>query len=373
MNFNKFIIVIITSFFLFFEIYSQKIKPLKIGEKAPYFELPGVDGKVYSLNDFNQSDILVIIFMSNYCPTSQAYEDKIIKMANDFSNISINFVAISPNKPEAILFEDQGYSDISDDFEEMKMRAKDKAFNFPYLYDGDKQEVSKAYGPQATPHVFIFDKKRILRYHGRFDNIENPYREPTQRDARSAILALFTNIEVIEKTTKTFGCPVKWDEDTIWKNKTDEDWNKKKVKLELIQIDKLEKLRNNFNDNILLLYIWANIDSSVDNDLQNIVKIHRIYNQRFFEVNSLAIKKSNFDSTLKLLKNNNAAIKNYIYTDEIDNEFILAIDNDWDGDTPYGLIIAPEGEIIYKWKGQVDILKIRKIIINEIGRYYAND
>ena len=373
MNFNRFIIILFISFFSFYEISSQKIKPLEIGAKAPYFELPGVDGKLYSIDSFKQSDILVIIFTSNHCPTSQAYEDKIIKMASDFSNISISFVAISPNNPEAIPLEDQSYSDIGDSFEEMKIRAKDKAFNFPYLYDGDSQEVSKEYGPQATPHIFIFDKERILRYHGRFDNIENPYREPTERDARSAILALFTNIEVVEKTLKPFGCPIKWSEDIPLKNKIDENWNKKIVKLETINFDKLQKLRNNYNDNVLFLYIYSYSDSSVNKDLQNIVKIHRIYNQRFFEVNSLAIRNNKYENTLELLREKNAAIDNYIYSNEIDNNFISTIDTSWNGKTPYSLMIAPEGEIIYKWEGQLDLLEVRKKIINEIGRFYAND
>ncbi|MFC2137853.1 thioredoxin family protein [Bacteroidota bacterium] len=372
MNFNKFIFIILISFFSSHNFYSQKLKPLKIGTKAPDFNLPGIDGKTYSLKDFSQSEILVIIFTSNHCPTAQAYEDKLIKMAIDFSNISISFVAISPNNPDAIPLEDQGYSELGDSFEEMKIRAENKAFNFPYLYDGDNQEVSKKYGLQTTPHVFIFDKERNLRYQGRFDNIENPYRESTQKDTRAAILAIFTNIEVSEKITKPFGCPVKWSSDIVWKNKIDENWNKKEVKLEKINIEKLEKLRRNYRDNILFLYIWSNNDSSKNEDLENIINIHRIYNRRFFEVNSIALN-NDYENILELLKKKNAAVDNYLFNNDISESVISIIDTSWNGKTPLTLMIAPEGEIINKWEGKLNLLEVRKTIIEEIGRYYAND
>ncbi len=374
MKFKKILIFLLFLIFILSGLFAQKIKPLKIGDKAPYFELPGVDGKMYNLDSFNKSDILVIVFTCNHCPTSQAYENKIIKMAKDFSNISISFVAISPNDPDAIPLEDLAYSDIGDSFEEMKIRAKDKIFNFPYLYDGKNQEVSKKYGLQATPHVFIFDKERILRYQGRFDNIENPYREPTEKDARAAILALFTHIDVIEKTTKVFGCPVKWSTDIPWKNKIDETWNKKSVKLENINYEKLNKLIINFNDNILLLHIWSLNSNSIDNDLKNIVEIHRMYNSRFFEASTLIIDDNDsYDKALDILKQKNVAFCNYYFNSELNRNIIKIIDTDWDGKAPYTLMIAPEGEILFKWKGELNPLEVKKIIINEIGRYYAND
>ena len=106
------------------------------------------------------ADILVLIFTANHCPTAQAYEDRMIQLVNDYKDKSVMFVAISSNNPDAVRLDELGYTDLGDSFDDMKQRAKDKKYNFPYLYDGDKQIVLRAYGPTSTPHLFIFDKER---------------------------------------------------------------------------------------------------------------------------------------------------------------------------------------------------------------------
>ena len=182
-------------------------KTLEIGSKAPDFNLQGIDGKYYSLNSFSKAKILVIIFTANHCPTAQAYEDRIIKLTNDYKDKGVDVVCISSNNPDALRLDEMGYTDLGDTKEDMKIRAKDKEFNFPYLYDGDKQEVAEKYGPQATPHVFIFDKDRVLRYTGRIDNSEK-IRNVTENDARNAIDALLAGKEVSVVST-VLGQPVR--------------------------------------------------------------------------------------------------------------------------------------------------------------------
>ncbi|MGD9327652.1 MAG: thioredoxin family protein [Cyclobacteriaceae bacterium] len=158
----------------------KKVETMAIGQKAPDFDLMGVDDKRYTLASFSEHDILVILFTCNHCPTAQAYEDKFIKYVNHYRDKGVGFVGISPNSPGALSLSELGYSDMGDDFEDMKVRVKDKKYNFPYLYDGDTQEASLQYGPVATPHVFIFDKERKLQYAGRIDDTENPYIEPRE-------------------------------------------------------------------------------------------------------------------------------------------------------------------------------------------------
>src|SRR5256886_13087271 len=119
---------------------------LKIGEKAPDFNLPGVDGKNYSLKDFADAKFLVIIFTCNHCPTAQAYEQRIIKLHVDYKDKGVALLAISPNDPQAVRLAELGYTDLSDSFEEMKIRAKERRFSFPYLYDGGTQKTFLAYG-----------------------------------------------------------------------------------------------------------------------------------------------------------------------------------------------------------------------------------
>ena len=139
---------------------------LSAGASAPDFALPGVDGKTHRLSDFSGSKILVIAFTCNHCPTAQLYEGRIKQLAADYRDRGVALVAIQPNDPNAVRLDELGYTDLSDSFAEMKIRAQYSHFNFPYLYDGETQSMSRKYGPTATPHVFIFDGERKLRYQG---------------------------------------------------------------------------------------------------------------------------------------------------------------------------------------------------------------
>jgi hypothetical protein len=152
----------------------QEVSTLAIGTKAPDFNLPDINGNYISIADFNKSETLVIIFTCNHCPTAQAYEDRIIKFTSDYSKKGVQVVAIMPNSSAGLLLEECDYSDLDDSYENMAIRAKNKNFNFPYLYDGDDQAVSIKYGPATTPHAFVFNKKRTLQYVGRIDAHEKP-------------------------------------------------------------------------------------------------------------------------------------------------------------------------------------------------------
>ena len=155
----------------------------------------------------------------------------LLQLYQDFHPKGVEFVMISPNNPQAVCLEEIGYSDLGDSFEEMKIRAKDKKYPMPYLYDGEKQETAKAYGPTTTPHVFIFDSQRKLRYCGRIDEMENPYVKATQHDTKNAIAALLEGKPVPVEKTKTFGCSIKWASKIEWRTKLDNDWKNKPVKL----------------------------------------------------------------------------------------------------------------------------------------------
>src|SRR5690349_12327684 len=182
---------------------------LAIGSKAIEFSLPGVDGKTYTLKDFASSKVLVIIFTCNHCPTAQAYEDRIKQLVTDYAQKGVAVVAISPNDPLSVRLDEMGYTDLGDSFEDMKIRAKDKQFNFPYLFDGENSQLSMKYGPQATPHAFVFDNNRILKYTGRIDDGEKPGTAKTH-DLRAALDAVIAGKAVAVEKTKTFGCSIKW-------------------------------------------------------------------------------------------------------------------------------------------------------------------
>src|SRR5262249_39596794 len=144
----------------------------------------------------------------NHCPTAQAYEKRIAQLHADYKDKKVALVAISPNDPKAVRLDELGYTDVGDSFADMKVRAREQKFTFPYLYDGDKQEVAKAYGVLATPQVFLFDRQRKLRYVGRID--DSDVKTVTSHDTRNALDALLAGKLVPVETTRVFGCSTKW-------------------------------------------------------------------------------------------------------------------------------------------------------------------
>ncbi|MFQ5838768.1 MAG: thioredoxin family protein [Thermoplasmata archaeon] len=173
---------------------------LKIGDPAPSFELPGVDGKTYKLEDFADRDVLGVIFMCVHCPYVQAYEDRIMAAQADYSGKGVQFVGINPN-------DSTKYPE--DSFDGMVKRAGMKGYNFPYLRDKG-QDVADAYGAQATPEFFIFDKERKLAYRGRLDD---NYQDPSavrEQYLRAALDAILAGREPDKAFVPAIGCSIKW-------------------------------------------------------------------------------------------------------------------------------------------------------------------
>jgi len=354
--------------------HAQDAEPLDIGEPAPGFELMGTDGKVYTLDSFREAKVLTIIFTANHCPTAQAYEARIKELSNDYSPQEMQVVAISSNHPGAVCPEELGYSDLGDSFEEMKIRASDRAFNFPYLYDGDDQKVAVAYGPTATPHVFIFDRDRKLRYRGRMDDMENPYKTPSQRDARNAINALLSGKPVPVQTTKAFGCSMKWISKVSWRRKLDEAWKEKPVEVSLIGEEEVKALVRNQGEHLRLINVWATWCGPCIIEFPELVKMQRMYGQRDFEVVSVTTDDPSLEEkVISFLEDREAAFTNYIYQSDDRYGLIELIDPEWQGNLPYTMLVAPGGEVIYRHDGIIDPLEVRRTIIGHLGRYYADD
>ena len=173
---------------------------LKIGGKALDFSLPGVDGKAYSLNEFRNKKVLVIVFMCNHCPYVQGSIERIKEIQSDFGIKNVQLIGINSN-------DEINYPD--DSFEKMIEMNKAKKLNFPYLRDED-QKVAAAYGAQCTPECFVFDGERRLRYHGRIDNSPKDQNAVQTTDLRNAIEALIHNRKVSIELTPAIGCSIKW-------------------------------------------------------------------------------------------------------------------------------------------------------------------
>ena len=348
-------------------------KTLTIGSKAPDFKLPGVDGKTYSLSSFKNATVLVIVFTCNHCPTAQAYEDRIIQLTKEYSAKSVAVVAISPNDPKSVRLDELGYTDMSDSFEEMKARAKQKHYNFPYLYDGDVQATAIAYGPVATPHVFIFDKTHKLRYQGRIDNVEKPTKTPTELNTRDAIEALIQGKPVPVETTKVFGCSIKWAEKTSLVKKGNEEWAKEPVTLNTIEEPALKELLKNNSDKLRLINIWATWCGPCVTEFPEFISINRMYRRRDFEFISIsADDPTKKDKVLKFLQQQQASNTNYLFASDDKYKLIEAVDPAWQGALPYTILVEPGGKIIYSKQGPINPEEIKRMIVDHrlIGRVY---
>jgi peroxiredoxin len=347
-------------------------KTLEIGAEAPDFQLKGVDDKTYSLASFKNAEVLVIVFTCNHCPTAQAYEDRLIKLTSDYANKSVAVVAINPNDPESLRLDELDFSDLGDSFAEMKIRAKEKKFNFPYLYDGETETASKAYGPIATPHAFVFDKDRKLRYEGRVDDMENPFKTPTSTDTRNAIDAILGHREVPVKTTKVFGCSVKWSEKKELVQKAKEKWAKEPVHLNDINEDSVKNLIKNRSGKLRLVYVWKIASDPSTKLFPDLVSINRMYRDRDFEFISICLDEhGNRDRLLQFLQKQEASNTNYLLDMQDKNKKTEAIGLSWRGGFPYTMLVEPGGEIVYSKEGPEDPAKLKSIIVNNhlLGRY----
>jgi peroxiredoxin len=369
-----------TLFLLIFPVFifsffapNDEHKTLAIGAQAPDFNLKGVDGKNYSLSSFKDANILAIVFTCNHCPTAQAYEERVIKLTKEYAGKGVAVIAIMPNDPRSVALDELGYTDMSDSYDEMKLRAKEKNFNFPYLYDGDTEVTARAYGPIATPHIFIFDKQRKLRYHGRIDDVEKPTKTPTTFDARNALDALIANKEVPVTTTKVFGCSIKWAEKGGWADKAKLVWAKEPVSIDTIDETGIKNLIKNNSDKLRLINVWATWCGPCVTEYQEFITMNRMYRRRDFEFISIsADDPTKKDKALQFLQKQESSVKNYIFNTDDKYKLIEAIDPAWQGALPYTILVEPGGKIVYAKQGPIDPAEMKKMIVENrlIGRYY---
>lgn len=346
---------------------------LEIGNQAPDFSLMGIDGRRYSLGSFEDSRVLVVVFSCNHCPTAQAYEDRLIAISKDYRPKGVSMVMISPNAVNALNYSELGYSDLGDSFEEMKIRAAEKGFPFPYLYDGEEQKAALAYGPVATPHCFVFDRNRILKYAGRVDGSEKPGSAKGE-DLRKAIDEVLAGVPVKTPVTKVFGCSIKWSWKDEYTQKLYRQWAELPVTLEEIDTDGIRELvKNSSSGKLRLINVWATWCGPCIIEFPDLVIIDRMYRGRAFEFITIsADKQAKKGDALKFLRNQQASNRNYIFKSDDIYELIEAVDPDWQGGLPFTMLIEPGGNIIYKKQDTIDPYRMKKLIVDNryIGRYY---
>ena len=362
-------------------------RELKIGDPAPDFKLIGIDDRFMTLGDFKESKYLAVVFTSNHCPVSHAAEPRLITLYQEYRNQGFGVVAINPNHPDGLRPDELGYSKYGDSFPEMKLYAKEMGFPFPFLYDGETQAVAMAYGCLATPHVFLFDQERKLRYKGWIDDCRFPGNELVKSpDLRNAVAALVAGKPVPVPVTGPIGCSTKWRMKKEAVAKDDQKWASLPVALEPIDAAGVAKLRANSSAKYRLINVWSTTCAPCVEEFPNLVKVARRMGMRPFEMvtisTDLPADKAAAEAFLKRqgaglpghLKAGLAAegrtTNSYIYTEASMGPLIKALDPEWAGPEPHTILVAPGGKIVFRRTGKLSEAELLEQVIQVLTPYY---
>ncbi len=362
-------------------------RELKIGDPAPDFSLPGIDGKPHTLADFKGAKLLMIAFISNHCPDSHAAEGRIKKLLEETKDKGVTLVAINPNNPDGLSIDELGYSKYNDGFEDMKKYAAESGFTFPYLYDGETQAVAKAYGCLATPHIFIFDAEGKLRYQGQFD--DSRFAEPATvktQDARNAVLALLAGQPVPVETTKPHGCSTKWMTKKSMVAEKTEKWDKTPVDVEPIDAAGVAALRKNGTKKVRLFNVWATWCGPCVAEFPELVKTARKFGLRDFELITISTDEPTdmpqvkaflekqgaglLDKLKPTLKAEGRNTNSYLFTGADTHALMDVLDPEWPGGIPHTVLVAPDGAVLWRHSGAVDGEELRARVLEYMGAYY---
>lgn len=354
-------------------------KVLPIGSPAPDFTLPGIDGKTHKLSDFASSKLLCLIFTCNHCPDSGAAAPRMEAIYQEYKGKGVAMVAVNGNNPSSLTPDELGYSPFGDSFEEMAPFAKDFGWTFPYLYDGETQQLTTACGAQSTPHVFVFNADRKLRYTGRMDDGGRNPGAVEKSYLRDALDALLAGNEIKEPTTRSFGCSTKW---LFKKGKVaaDQDqWEKKPVTVADLNAELSAKLRANKTANLRLINFWSTTCGPCVKEFPDLVDTYRRFQNRSVEFISISVDPpsqrpavSKFlesrhaalsDRTAPSLASEGRATNNYHWTGGNPDALAKSIDPEWTGALPHSILVAPGGKIIWRHTDEIDVVELRRQIL----------
>jgi thiol-disulfide isomerase/thioredoxin len=352
---------------------------LPIGSVLPSFSLPGIDGKTHTEKNYADAKVLCIIFTCNHCPDSVAAASRTEEIYKDYKDKGVAIVAVNANNAASLRPDELGYSPYGDSFEEMKPFAESYGWTFPYLYDGETQDFATACGAQSTPHIFVFDADRKLRYTGRMDDAGRSTAPVEKSYIRDAFDALLVGQEIAEPVTRSFGCSTKWlfKGDSVAEEQ--KAWVEKPVTLDNLDENLAKTLRRNESGNVRIINFWSTTCGPCVAEFPMLVETYRRFQNRNVDFISISMDPLEDKAKVqKFLQSRNAALSNrtkpsmekegrtsnnYIWADGNPDKLAEAIAPDWTGALPLTVIISPTGEILWTEETEVDVVKLRTEIL----------
>ena len=339
---------------------------LAIGAPAPDFDLPGTDGRRHTLREFPANVALAVVFICNHCPASQLYEDRIKRMVEAYRPRGVDFVAIQPNSVLAASPHELNYTDLDDSLDSMIVHANFRNFNFPYLFDGDNQNIAHQFGPKNTPHIFIFDREKKLRYEGRIDDNMREASVKTH-DAVDALDAMVANRPVAFPQRPVFGCSIKWQSQTEAKQRELKLWQEQPVTLDMASAADLKRLRTNPTGKTLMINFWATWCAPCVEEFDDLLQTYLWYRSRDFEMVTVSADTPEAKpAVLKFLQQHHSAVRNLQFDSDDVYAMQAAFDPAWDSGVPFTVVLAPDGKVLYKEEGEIRLMALRRAILSHL-------
>ena len=336
---------------------------MPIGTAAPDFALQGTDGKIHTLAEFSKGKVLVVMFESVHCPVSENYEGRMRALYDTYHGKGVEFVAINPNNPKAVRLDELGYTDLTDAPDDMKIRVRDRQIPWPYVSDGETQSTAQKFGAVATPHIFIFDQDRKLRYEGRIDDNQNESLVKVH-DAHDAIEALLSGGAVAVPHRPAFGCSTKW-----LSKAGDVDREMTKIHAEPVELTPasaadLAALRANTGDKVTVVHFWSTADANGEKNFADLQTTYRMYRGRSYNyVTVNTDPPANTTKATDFLHAQYASSHNLQLSPADLKAVESAFGTTWRPNEEFTAVIAPGGKLVYAHKGPFDILEVRHAVL----------
>lgn len=338
-------------------------------DKIEPFKIKGVDGKIYEKKDIFGDMGTALIFFSNHCKVSQQFQQYIISRNKIWLKQGIKLSVISPNYEKAILPDELAFTDAGDSFEEMKTRAVAENYNFPYLYDGENQIITKSLSVKITPSAFLFNKFGKLTYCGRLGNHEKPQDYKNSEFSKAIRNLLLENYSYTR--TKVYGTSVKFKKDLNLVEKVRKRYAQETVNLNYGDSRKLNFFLKQDTSYPRFFYIWTIYDNQMQTR-ENLISIstnYKIFRKRGLKVYTICIcEEKEKEKALEILKRAQLSTLNYFTSANEISEFSKLRDSEGFKTTPFCRVLNGNGKFDYGTNGLIDQKSLKNSFLRVLSK-----